>query len=194
MVTVGLTGGIGSGKSYISKVFQNLNIPVFNSDNKAKSAYQDPVIRELVLDLLGPDSYIHGKSNTKYIASVAFNNSDTLSQLNSIVHPWLEKQFLTWTGGLTDYPYLIKEAAIIFETGIYQKLDYTICVTAPEQTRISRIISRDNSTETEIAKRIKHQWSDEKKTSLADFIIQNDGKQLVVPQILKIHQALINKQ
>jgi len=193
MITVGLTGGIGSGKSYISQVFKNLNIPVFNSDVQAKSAYLDSGVQDAVLKLLGSESFINGQANTRFIASKIFNHSSNLAKLNSIIHPWVEKQFRVWTDSLSVQSYIIKEAAIIFETGIYKKLDYTICVTAPEQIRISRVSLRDGSSEKEIKKRIMQQWPDEEKIPLADFIIQNDGEQLIIPQILKIHQTLINK-
>jgi len=193
MITVGLTGGIGSGKSYIAQVFKNLSIPVFNSDYQAKLAYSDGKIQDTVIKLLGQESFIKQKPNTSFIAEKAFSNSATLVKLNAIIHPWVEKQFRDWADSMSGYPYLIKEAAIIFETGKYKKLDYTICVTASEQTRISRIVLRDDASEENIKKRMKHQWTDEKKSSLADFVIQNDGKQLIIPQILQIHNTLINK-
>ncbi|MCK5821784.1 MAG: dephospho-CoA kinase [Bacteroidales bacterium] len=193
MITVGLTGGIGSGKSYIAKIFENLNIPVFNSDNQAKRAYLDPDIQAEVVQLLGADSIINGQPNTSFIAPKVFNNSVLLAKLNAIIHPWLGNQFRLWAESLSEHPYLIKEAAIIFETGIYQELNYTICVTAPEQTRIDRVKARDGSSEEDIVNRMMLQWPDEKKISLADYVIQNDAKQLLIPQVLKIHQTLISK-
>lgn len=192
MITVGLTGGIGSGKSYIAQVFESLNIPVFNSDNQAKLAYLDTVIQKEVLQLLGPESINQGQPNTSFIAAKVFSHSGILAKLNAIIHPWLDKRFRLWADSMSGSPYLIKEAAIIFETGIY-KLDFTICVTAPEETRISRIRARDGSSKEDIIKRMKQQWPDEEKIPLADFVINNDGKQLIIPQILQIHQTLINK-
>lgn len=193
MITVGLTGGIGSGKSYIAQVFENLNIPVFNSDNQAKLAYSDTLIQKEVRQLLGSESIIRGQPNKSFIAAKVFSHSGILAKLNAIIHPWLDKQFRLWADSMSGNPYLIKEAAIIFETGLHNNLDFTICVTAPEKTRISRIRARDGSSEEDIIKRMEHQWPDEKKISLADFVINNDGKQLIIPQILQIHQTLINK-
>ena len=190
MITVGLTGGIGSGKSYISRVFEELNIPLFKSDQQAKLAYQNPDIQRDVINLLGSKSIVEGQADTQYIASKIFDDENALIHLNAIIHPWLEKRFLAWTDSLSDYPYCIKEAAILFETDLYKKLDFTICVVAQEKLRISRVIDRDHTSEEEIKKRMTHQWSDEKKLSLADFVIQNNGE-LLLPQILAIHQHLI---
>lgn len=193
MITVGLTGGIGSGKSYIAEVFRKIGVPVFTSDDEAKLAYQDHIVRKQVIELLGTEAYQEELLNTSFISAKIFDNSELLQKLNDIIHPWVEKEFRTWADRMSEHAYIIKEAAILFETGIYKKLDYTICVTAPVNIRVSRVISRDNSNKETVLKRINQQWLDEKKIPLADYIIQNDGSQLVLPQILTIHNS-INKK
>lgn len=192
MIITGLTGGIGSGKTVISAVFQQLGVPVFNSDQEAKKAYFDPNICSQVVDLLGPESYLNNQVNIPFIAKTVFADPDLLHQLNQLIHPWVEEQFIRWTARLSETPYLIKESALLFETGLYQKMDKTICVIAPEETRIKRILQRDQTNPEDIRKRIGQQWPDHQKIPLADFLIQNDGKQLILPQILSIHQSLSN--
>jgi dephospho-CoA kinase len=194
MLKVGITGGIGSGKSYICDVFKKIGIPVYEADEKARiiTNTTDQVKSEII-NVFGLQAYNNNLLNTKFIASSVFNNPGLLEQLNSIIHPAVENDFISWCQEQKNQAYIIKEAAILFETGIYKKLNRNILVLAPEHIRVKRVQSRDNSTEIEIRNRIKNQWPTEKTVQLADFIIENDGKKLILPQIIKIDKEIRNE-
>lgn len=193
MIKVGLTGGIGSGKSYVARIFESLDIPVFHSDEIAKLAYTDEDIKNQLIERLGPNSYRSGKLNTEWVARKIFSDKQLLRMINGLIHPWVEQQFVQWTDNLTAVPYVLKEAAILFESGTARFLDYTICVWAPDETRITRVMSRDNQSKQAVIKRMQNQWSQEKIISLSTFQVNNDGTNLVLPQVLKIHQQLMNQ-
>ncbi len=191
MIIIGLTGGIGSGKSFVAKLFFELGIPVFHSDQIAITAYSSPKIRERIVELLGPDAYLGETISRSVVAQKVFNSADLLTRLNQIIHPWVEQEFIKWADNLSDYPYLLKESAILYEAGLAQKMDKIICVHAPDEIRINRVITRDQSPRADIIKRMESQWPQEKKMALADFLIDNDGIKLVLPQILDIHERII---
>jgi dephospho-CoA kinase len=193
MIIIGLTGGIGSGKSYVARLFIELGIPVFHSDQIAITAYSSPPIRERILDLLGPDAYSGETINRNAIAQKIFNSADLLSRLNQIIHPWVEQEFIKWADNLSAHPYLMKESAILFEAGLAQKMDKIICVHSPDEIRIKRVITRDQSSRADIIKRMDSQWPQDKKMAMADFLIDNDGTKLVLPQILDIHERIIKE-
>lgn len=188
---IGLTGGIGSGKSVVARIFQALHIPVFNSDLRARSILEtDPAVKKSIIELFGEDAYSGSMPNRKYIAARVFGNDALREELNKIVHPAVGRAYEKWTLEHRDSPYTIKEAAIIFETGIYRDLDSTILVTAPRSVRIDRIRKRDEMPDEEIEKRMAAQWTDEKKAGYADFTISNGPDDALIPQVLAIHKQL----
>ncbi|MEY3323092.1 MAG: hypothetical protein RLZZ417_2675 [Bacteroidota bacterium] len=193
MLSVGISGGMGSGKSLICQIFNLLGIPIYNSDYHAKRIMEDDeMVRTEIIRLLGPESYFADDIlNKKYIANKIFNDTILLTKLNQIVHPAVKRDAEYWKNYLPEnQPYFIRESAILFETGIYKQLDYNILVTAPESIRIKRIQKRDGLSSEEIKARLDQQWTEEKKIPLSDFQIVNDGELFLLPQVLKIHQIL----
>ena len=190
MLKIGLTGGIGSGKSIIAKVFEQLGIPVFNSDAEAKKLINsDPKISTVIKENFGKNSYgIDGQLDRKRLAEIVFNDEEALHKLNSIVHPAVQLEFLSWLNKHKQAPYILKEAAIIFESGSNKGLDKVIAISAPELLRIQRTVKRDNSSPQSVKKRIEKQMSEDEKLKRSDFIIYNDEMQLVLPQVLKLHE------
>ncbi len=193
MIKVGITGGIGSGKSTVCKVFEVLNIPIYYADDRAKWLMQhDKKLIEGVKQLLGPSSYLKdGNLDRKYIASIIFNDKDKLAKMNALVHPavWLDGE--KWNEAHKDSPYTLKEAALLFESGGYQLMDKMICVYTPKEVRIKRVIERDQSNKEEVLARMDKQMLDEEKMKLSDFIIHNYGTHSLIDQVIEIHRQLI---
>lgn len=191
MMVIGLTGGIGSGKTTVAKIFSDLGIPVYIADDAAKSLMNTSAeVKKSVLALIGEKAYSGEIPDRKYIASQVFTSEEKLKKLNQIIHPAVIKDFTDWKL-LQEAPYVIYEAAILFETGGNKKCDKVILVTAPLQTRISRIQNRDLSTRGEIEERMAHQWPDEEKLKLADFVIKNTEINSTQHQVRKIHDFLL---
>jgi dephospho-CoA kinase len=190
---IGLTGGIGSGKSYIAKVFEALDIPVFYADNEAKKILNEPQIIINVSEVLQTNiiDTATGLANRKKIASIVFNDPEKLKLLNQIIHPAVEQNFIIWCANHAQKKYVIKEAAILFESGSYKKLDGVICVVSPLELRLKRLAVRDNESEAEILKRINNQWSDEQRIALSNWVIHNDERSPVLSQVLLVHQKII---
>ena len=188
MKKIGLTGGIGSGKTYVSEVFSSLGIPVFNADVQSKKLMRscDKLI-SLVKDSFGDDIYTNRVLDKQKLASIVFSDKEKLENLNNIIHPIVKQEFIDWCKQQNS-SYVIKEAAILFESSSDKGLDAVICVSAPLNIRIDRAVKRDGSSEKEINNRIENQISQEEKENLSDYIIVNDGVQSLLPQILKIHQ------
>ncbi len=192
MLRVGLTGGIGSGKSLVAKIFMTLGIPVFQADSEAGIILdEDITVREKLTEWFGPEIYIQGKPDRNRIAGIVFNDPLQLAKLNELIHPLVMNHFIKWCGLHNSSPYVIHEAAILFESGLYKHLDRTILVTAPEETRIERVVQRDRVSDEMVRARMKNQWTEEQKVPLADFIIRNDGETPVIPAVLDIHHQLI---
>ena len=190
MKKIGITGGIGSGKTYVSEVFFSLGIPVFNADVESNRLIRSSEkLKSLLKDSFGHDIYTNGILDKKKLASIVFSDKEKLENLNSIIHPIVKQKFKDWCKQLNS-SYVIKEAAILFESSSDKGLDAVICVSAPLNIRIDRAIKRDGSSEKEIKNRIENQISQEEKENLSDYIIVNDGVQSLLPQILKIHQLL----
>jgi dephospho-CoA kinase len=192
MIKIGLTGGIGSGKSTVAKVFEVLGIPVYYADDAAKRLMnEDENLKIKLVELFGIQVYKDGELNRKYLADIVFTNSDKLHLLNSFVHPatlhdaeqWMQKQTT---------PYAIKEAALIFESGAHEQLDYVIGVYAPAPLRIQRTIQRDNISREEVITRMNKQIDEPIKLKLCDFVITNDEQELLIPQVDAWHQKLTN--
>lgn len=185
---VGITGGIGSGKTYICEKFRAMGIPVYNADERAKFLMENNT--ELISKLkenFGEEIYSEGKLNRKSLADKVFNNTDALALLNSLVHPAVEKDVENWAEANKNQKYLIKEAALLFETGSYKNLDKTILVHAPEDERILRVMKRDKSSKEQVLARIQNQLSDLEKMEHADFIINNNGKNEIDKIVMKLN-------
>ncbi len=192
VLRIGLTGGIGSGKSIIAEIFKMLGIPVYYADAEAKRIMnEDPELIKQVTDLFGAEAYVNNQLNRPYISSIVFKNKEKLAALNAIVHPATISNSEKWMQ-LQRTPYAIKEAALIFESGVSQSLDYVIGVTAPAPLRMQRVMSRDGLSEEEIMKRMRNQMDDREKMQLCDFVIVNDEQQMVIPQVIDIHHKLID--
>ncbi len=193
-MTVGVTGNIGSGKSTVCKVFQVLGIPSFHADEEAKEFYRLESGKRIIKDKLGREVFDGNEVNLKKVASVVFNDKDLLEWLNGQIHPFVRARFGEWKKSYEKAPYVIYEAAILFETGRYRILDLMITVSAPRNIRIKRIMQRDNIDREQAATREKHQWPQEEKEKLSDFVINNNDNQLVVPQVIEIHKQIINSK
>lgn len=194
MLKVGLTGGIGSGKSLICDAFRHLGVPVFNADNESKFIINSDanVIAKLKIEF-GDDIYENDKINKPKLASLIFNDDEALKKVNSILHPKVREYFLKWCTIHKKAPYVIEEAAILFESNAYKELDITINVHADELIRINRVVKRDNTNPDLVKDRIKNQLSDKDRIKLADFTINNNGNEMVLPQILEIHKNILNR-
>lgn len=194
MLKIGITGGIGSGKTTVCKVFELLGIPIFYADNVAKSIMQtDSQLQKEIINEFGNQSYsTDGQLNRPFISSIVFKDELRLKKLNAIVHPAVFRAFDKWILEHQAAPYIIKEAALLFESESYKMCNLSILITSPESTRISRIMARDHISEQEVILRMKRQFSDEQKKKLADYILVNDEIQLLIPQILDLHQKFLN--
>ncbi|GAL86905.1 dephospho-CoA kinase [Sporocytophaga myxococcoides] len=192
ILKIGITGGIGSGKTTVSRVFSVLGIPVYYADDRAKWLMENNSdVIEGISTLFGNTAYSAGKLNRSVISSRAFHNPVLLEQLNAIVHPAVKKDYEDWHLSQRDIPYTLKEAALLFEAGSYKDLDKTILVLSPENLRIRRIIKRDPfRTQKDIKAILERQMKDEEKQNLADFSILNDEVHLIIPQVIKIHREL----
>jgi dephospho-CoA kinase len=194
MKTIGLTGGIGSGKSTIANFFSLLGIPIYKADDAAKILMATNLeLRKSIVKVFGKEAYTKQTLNRAYIAQMVFSDAAYLEKLNAIVHPSVRKDFRQWAIRQKGSRYLIREAAILFESGSNSDCDKVITVYSPENERIKRVSLRNGLPSENIVQRIRNQWPDEKKIALADFVIQNYGNHLVIPQILKIHQTLLDE-
>ena len=192
MLRIGLTGNIGSGKSIIARVFETLGVPVYHADIEAKKFLNDKIVKLSLKEKFGNRIFDGQNINKKKLADIVFNNSNGLLFLNSLIHPLVKQDLLSWIGHHSGHAYIIQEAAILFESGFYKEFDKVIFVSAPENLMIKRVVERDGVSNEDVIKRLKNQWSSERKAGLADFIIYNDEIQLIIPQVLKIHNRFIN--
>jgi dephospho-CoA kinase len=191
MLKVGLTGGIGSGKTTVAKVFSVLGIPVFSSDEAGRSLLrEDRDVRSEVAEAFGPAVLVDGVPDRKALASLVFHDAAALERLNKIIHPAVRKSFAAWAER-QQAPYVINEAAILVETGTHRQLDRLVVVEAPEHDRLMRVAKRDGTSEAEVLARMRNQANDEQRRKEADFILANDGNSLLIPQILAVHQQLL---
>ncbi len=194
MLKIGVTGGIGSGKTTVCKVFELLGVPVFYADTVAKSImYSDLILRKEIIETFGEGSYSKtGELNRPYLSSIVFKNEVQLDKLNALVHPAVFRDFDLWVTGHAEEHYVIKEAALLFESDAHKMCDQTVLVLSPEAIRISRIKARDGISTEDILLRMKRQFSDAQKKELADHILLNDEEQLLIPQILALHQHFLD--
>jgi dephospho-CoA kinase len=194
MIKVGITGGIGSGKTTICRVFEMLNVPVYYADDRAKKLLDtNSALKEKILDAFGTDVLDEQKMiNKARLAQIVFNDSSKLNILNSFVHPLVQQDFEQWTHTNAKHNYLIKEAAILFESKANKGLQKVICVNAPIEMRITRTMQRQNTSREEVVHRIHNQWTDEQRTQLSDYIIINDETRFIIPQVIEIDKQLRN--
>ena len=194
MYKVGITGGIGSGKTTVCKVFEVLGIPVFYADTEAKNIMiQDPLLIEGVKAAFGKESYFeNGKLNNKHIANIVFNNEAELSKLNALVHPAVFRAFDNWETMIDkEVPYTLKEAALLFESGSYKMCDTTILVIAPLEVKLSRVTQRDQVTAEQVKARMDKQLSDEEKSKLTNHFIMNNESRSIIEQVLTLHKQFL---
>ncbi|MCJ7466274.1 MAG: dephospho-CoA kinase [Maribacter sp.] len=191
MMIVGLTGGIGSGKTTVAKMFKELGVPVYNSDEEAKRLMNtSKKVINAITKLFGPQAYINTKLNSADIAKKVFENKELLLKLNAIVHPEVRKHFLTWMKK-QHYPYVIQETALIFENSSPNFYDKIILITAPMNKRIQRVKNRDGISKKSILSRMENQWNDSAKIPLSDFVVENINLAVTKSKIRKIHQCLL---
>lgn len=191
MLRVGLTGGIGSGKSTVAKIFEVLGVPVYYADDAAKRIMNtDEELKKSIIQYFGEESYIRDQLNRPYIASIVFNNKEKLDLLNHLTHPATIRDANRWMQQQT-FSYTIKEAALIFESGSSEHLDYVIGVQAPTPLRIKRTMDRDHASREEVLKRMSRQIDEDIKMKLCDAVVINDEQQLVTTQVLKLHEQLL---
>lgn len=191
MLKIGLTGGIGSGKTTVAKIFEVLGIPVYYADEEAKKLMiTQPDLIEKIKLLFGNEAYINGNLNRSFIAENVFNNKEQLQKLNSIVHPYTIEHGKKWMNAQLA-PYAIKEAALIFESGIQGDFDFIIGVSAPNALRIQRIMKRNRISYDQVIERLQNQIDDEIKIKLCDEVITNDEQKMLVPQVLALHEKFL---
>lgn len=192
MIRVGITGGIGSGKSTVCKIFASMGIKVLDADQLAKNIAEiDAEVKQQIIDSFGEESYVDGRYNRKYIASIVFKDAEKLKLLNSIIHPAVIDFSNSWADEHSSEKYIIKEAALMFESGSYKYNDINIVVSSPLDIRIERLLNRDQANREDILKRIDAQMSDEERNALADRIITNDEKLSLIEQVYQLHTEFI---
>lgn len=190
MFKVGVTGGIGSGKTTVCQVFAVLGVPIFNSDAEGRILLEhDLAIGAALQEAFGPSVLVNGVPDRKALAALVFNNTKALARLNGIIHPAVRARFKAWAAG-QQVPYVINEAAIMVETGLNRQVDHLVVVLCPEMERIRRVVQRDGRTEAEVRARMRNQATDEERERAADSILVNDGKTLIIPQVMALHGKL----
>ena len=191
MLKIGITGGIGSGKSTVAKVFETLGIPVYYADGAAKKLMNEhKSLKAALIKTFGSETYMNGELNKDFLSTKVFNDAEQLKMLNAIVHPIVIKDGEEWMAQQTT-PYAVKEAAIFFETGSAAGLDYMIGVYAPQDLRILRVINRDGVSRNNVLARMEKQLDESIKMKLCDFVITNNDQQMVLPQVLSLNEKLI---
>ncbi|MGB1206735.1 MAG: dephospho-CoA kinase [Chitinophagales bacterium] len=195
MLKVGITGGIGSGKTTVCKIFETFGIPIYDSDKAAKWLMQnDENLIKTIKEIFGDDIYtLENKLDRKKLAAIVFYDKKALKKLEELVHPAVFRYGEKWLKQHKTKPYIIKEAALLFESGSYRQLDYVITITAPEKVRIARVQKRDGATVADIKARIDKQMPESEKVKLSDAVIENNEEKMLIPQIIEIHKILLEK-
>ncbi|HNW89949.1 MAG TPA: dephospho-CoA kinase [Bacteroidales bacterium] len=191
MIRVGLTGGIGTGKTVVARIFSELQVPVYFADTEAKKAYLDAAILQKARQLFGDEVLDDNILNYKNLARIVFNDKKKLSELNSLIHPFIISDFEKWAIGQKNASYIIMEAAILFETSLHVLFDKIIAVTAPEELCIDRVMKRDGISRAEVVRRSEKQIQNDIKATRSDYVIINDGTRLLLPQVLGIHKRIL---
>lgn len=191
MLKAGLTGNIGSGKSVVASVFSSLGIPVFHADEESKKFLRLPAVIESVGKLFGHEVLQEGKVINSMLAAKVFGDKEALKKLNDLMHPLVMGSFSSWININTLAPYVIMEAAILFESGYAREFDRIIHVSCDENTALKRVMKRDGINEEQVRSRMRHQMKNDDKAGLSDFVIVNDGSRLIIPQVLSVHKSLL---
>lgn len=189
---IGLTGGIGSGKTTIAKYFGELGIPVYIADDEARLITESPEILQSIQKVFGKDVFNDKRLNRAKLAQIVFENSEKLQQLNAIIHPAVKKHFKNWVLNHSNVPYVLKETALLFETGSYVDCDLIISIIAPVESRIERVMKRDAMSREEVLKRINSQWTDAKRIEKSNFIIDNTDQNQARIQVNEILKKITN--
>lgn len=190
---VGLTGGIGSGKTTVARIFEQLDVPVYYADDRSRQLLDtDKLLQQKLQDLLGTEVVKSGKIDRPLMASKIFGNKELLQQANALIHPAVAEDFASWYE-TQQSQYVIREAAILYESGSYKDCQYVVVVQAPEPLRIKRVIQRSQTTEEEVRRRMQNQWPQEEKIRRADYQVTNDGQHLLIKQIIAIHEDIIRR-
>jgi len=196
MIKLGLTGGIGSGKTTVAKVFETIGVPVFYADDEAKKFLLKDRVKQQLIMLFGPKVINEsGDVNKAELANIVFNNKESLEQLNALIHPLLMSEFVAWSEkkNAEKYPYVIMEAAILFEANFDANVDKVLCVSAPIETRISRVVNRDKVTKEQVISRMNNQMTDEEREIKSDYIIHNSTNKMIVADIVSLNKSLSNQ-
>jgi dephospho-CoA kinase len=192
MLRVGITGGIGSGKSTVARIFEHLGVPVYHADEETKKLYsENAALREKIIRAFGPETYEGNELNRSAMASLVFRHAEKLQELNSIVHPYVFANYEAWCEAHRSDPYTLKEAAILFESGSYRRLHLVIGVIADEALRISRVVSRDHVAEKAVRQRMENQLPQEELRKKCDYIIENDGTKSLTEQVVVLHKIFL---
>ncbi|MEM1328183.1 MAG: dephospho-CoA kinase [Bacteroidota bacterium] len=194
-IHVGITGGIGSGKTTICQIFECIGIPVYYADDRAKQLMvEDDQLRQAIRLTFGEESYAeNGQLNRTYLANIVFKNPEQLRQLNALVHPAVFQDGIDWQAKHTNAPYTLKEAALLYESGSFRSLDKMICVYAPKKLRLERVMNRDSVSREVVQARMNKQMADREKMMLSNFVITNNGENALVEQVLQIHRTLTQR-
>lgn len=187
---IGVTGGIGSGKTTLVRYFESLGIPVFIADDEAKKVTQLPEVLDKIKSVFGEIVFENEQLNRQKLAAIVFTDAEKLDQLNRIIHPAVRSQFQLWLDQYQSEPFVIYEAAILFESGSHTICDHTITITAPLEDRINRVMLRDNCTREQVLQRISAQWTDEERSAKSDFVVENANTQIAKQQINYILKSL----
>lgn len=194
MLRAGLTGGIGSGKTRVSQIFESLGIPVFSADQAGRQILENhPLVPDKLKEITGRSFSPKEKDHRAALAALLFKDKDMLQKVNAFIHPLVFEAFENWCLEHSKAPYLMKEAAILFESGADAHLDLVITVSAPEYLRIQRVVARDEMEAEKVRDRMQHQWNDEQRNRKADFVIFNGEKDVLIPQVISIHQELLHQ-
>jgi dephospho-CoA kinase len=195
MFQVGVTGGIGSGKTVVCSILEALGVPVYHADREARRLMNThPGLKEGIERLMGEGAYLESELDRRFVGERVFGDPGLLEQVNGLVHPVVREDFRHWAMEHADLPYVVEEAAILFESGAHKSFDHTVLVYAPSDLRILRVMERDGVSETEVHRRMIHQMDEEEKRTLADEVIINDGREMLLPQVIAMHQRIINRR
>lgn len=195
MFKLGLTGGIGSGKTLVCQIFDKLGVAVYDADSAARSLMNtDAELRSGIRRMFGKEAYGKEGLNRQYLARIVFGDKEKLSQLNGLVHPVVRRDFIRWTAQQKEAPYVVEEAAILFESGAHEGMDQTALVYAPEELRIKRVMERDGLSREQVLMRMENQLSEEEKMALADHVLFNDGTRMLLPQVLELHDKVLKSR
>lgn len=193
MLKVGLTGGIGSGKSFVARIFSELGVPIYQADIEAKKLIEvDPDIVAAYKQFFGDEIYTPLGLNRKQVAALVFGDRAILEKVNRVVHPAVERHFQSWLQQQSHFSYIINEAAILIESGASETMDKLVVVVAPEEVRVARVMERDGVGPEQVHLRMAHQLSDQERIARADFVINNDNSQLLLPQVVELHEKLLS--